>query len=232
MDDLLHTAEHQPLTDLEITTINNLLAAAHTFTNAELIHLIDRLRTPIQIRLTNAHTPVHQPAPVSPLHQPAPLSPLPLSPGQASPPQIPNAEIPPPLENPFQTILFKPSIIVPGPVARGDAPIHMNHPISLSNLAPPNTRFHQFVEQYGLSLQQLTIDLTLRRMFLLNRHLPPENVQYVLENVFHAFDLNSPYLSALTALARGTYLIHQTIDHLFCFSRLSHRALRNLINRQ
>ena len=234
LDDLLHTAEHQPLNDLEITAINNLLAAAHTFTHAELIYLIDRLQTAIQLRLHNAHLFVQQPAPVSPPHQPAPLNLLPLSPGQASPPQIPNAQIPPPLPNPFQTILFRRSIIVPGPVARGDAPIHINHPIeniNLPNLAPPNPRFHQLVEQYGLSRQQLTIDLTLRRMFLLNGHLPPEDIEYVLENVPHAYDSNSPYLRALTALARGTYSIQQTIALHFCFSRLSQRALRNLINR-
>ena len=68
------------------------------------------------------------------------MSPLPLSPGQASPPQIPNAQISPPLPNPFQTILFRPSIIVPGPVARGDAPIRINRPINnieLPAFGPP-----------------------------------------------------------------------------------------------
>ena len=87
------------------------------------------------------------------------------------------------------------------------------------------------VEQHGLLRQQLTIDLTLRRMFLLNGHLPLEDIEYVLENVPHAYDSNSPYLRALTSLARGTYSIQQTIALLFCFTRLSQRDLRNLINR-
>ena len=34
LDYLFLTAEHQPLNNLEITSINNLLAAAHTFTHA------------------------------------------------------------------------------------------------------------------------------------------------------------------------------------------------------
>ena len=65
LDDLLHTAENQLLNDLKITAINNLVAAAHTFTHEELIRLIDRLRTTIQQRLNNVHPPVQQPAPVS-----------------------------------------------------------------------------------------------------------------------------------------------------------------------
>ena len=131
LDDLLYTAEHQPLNDLEIIAINNLVAAAHIFTHEELIRLIDRLRTTIQLRLNNAHPPMQQPAPVSLSHQPAPLNPLPLSPGQASPPLIPNAQIPPHMLDLLadQPILFQRSIIVEGPVARGDAPIRINHPI-------------------------------------------------------------------------------------------------------
>ena len=81
LDDLLHTAEHQPLNDLKITAINNLVAAAHTFTHEGLIRLIESLRTTIQQRLNNVHPPGQQPAPVSPPHQPEPLSRLPLSPG-------------------------------------------------------------------------------------------------------------------------------------------------------
>ena len=133
---------------------------------------------------------------------------LPLSPGQASPPQIPNAHIPPPLPNPFQTISLRPSIIVPGPVARGDDPIHINHHIeyiNLPGLALPNPCFHQLIEQDGMSRQQLTIDLTLRSMLLLNGHLPSQDIQYVLKNLPHAYDSYSPYFLALTALARGTY---------------------------
>ena len=93
LDDLLHTAEHQPLNDLEITAINNLVAAAHTFTHERLIRQIDCLRTTIQQRLNNVHPPGQQPAPVSTPHQPAMLSRLPLSLDQASPPLISNDQI-------------------------------------------------------------------------------------------------------------------------------------------
>ena len=95
----------------------------------------------------------------------------------------------------------------------------------------PNDYFYQFVEQHGWSHHQLTLDLALRCMFLKNGDLFPNQILCVVENVPHGYESNSPYLRALTVFAVDSYTNEQVVAILFCVSRLTRRALINVIDR-
>ena len=68
-------------------------------------------------------------------------------------------------------------------------------------------------------------------MLLINGYLLIENIQYLPNNIFFAYEFNSPYLRARAVFALNSYINEQVVALLFCVSHLTRREVKNFINR-
>ena len=77
----------------------------------------------------------------------------------------------------------------------------------------------------------VTRDLELRRLFLMQGHLPQNEEQFEILQIPPAYQSQSDYLCALASLALMCYDFEQAFALLFCFSKLRRHALNNFFNR-
>ena len=151
-------------------------------------------------------------------------------------PVCPSAQVPPPLPVP---IVFGDTVVVKGRVKKGDNNVSIHRPNQVVNLPlvqEPGADFDLWLHTHGINSDHervtlLTRDLELRRRFLVQGDLSPEEQQFIVDRVPPAYDIHSVYLRSLAGYALSQYDSEQAFALLYCFSRLSSKALRNVIQR-
>ena len=151
-------------------------------------------------------------------------------------PVCPSAQIPPPLPEPIK---FGDGVVVPGRVKNGDKNVSIFRPNQVVNLPmvqEPDPNFPRWLHTHGIpddfaQLPAVTRDLELRRRFLVNGDLTQAEKQFIVDRVPPVYESNSMYLRALAGLALSQYDHEQAFALLFCFSRISTKAIKNLFQR-
>ena len=100
----------------------------------------------------------------------------------------------------------------------------------------PDPNFPRWLHTHGIpddfaQLPAVTRDLELRRRFLVNGDLTQAEKQFIVDRVPPVYESNSMYLRALAGLALSQYDHEQAFALLFCFSRISTKAIKNLFQR-
>ena len=74
-------------------------------------------------------------------------------------------------------------------------------------------------------------DLELRRLFLMQGHLPQDEKQFMISHIPPAYQIQYDYLPALAGLALMCYDREQAFDCRLCFSKLRRHALNKFFTR-
>ena len=171
-----------------------------------------------------------------PLPQLAPTEAIPDSQNSVQDmPLIPNAQVPPPPPTP---VVFGMRQLLPGQARNGDANVTINYPTPTVDLPPiQNDGFlEQWLREQNLNdiilrTAEVTRDLDIRRRFLMEGHLTPEQQEFVVSRIPPAYRSTSHYLYALARLALHCFNYEQAFALMFCFTRIHRDKVGNLLDR-
>ena len=144
-----------------------------------------------------------------------------------------SAQLPPP---PPAPINFGDAVVVTGKVKKGDTSVYIHRPseeVTLPIIQNPGPDFSRWLHNHGINtdytkMTSFTRDLELRRRFLMQGDLTPEEQQFIVDRVPPVYENSPNYLRALAGYALSQFDSEQAFALLYCFSRLTNKALRKL----
>jgi sentrin-specific protease 1 len=163
------------------------------------------------------------------------FEPLPLSQNDEDLPVCPSAQLPPP---PPAPINFGDTVIVAGNIKKGDSAVCIHRPsenVFLPIIQTPGVDFNHWLHTHGITFEPaqlpvLTRDLELRRRFLMQGDLTSEEQQFIVDRVPPVYENTPKYLRALAGHALLQFNCEQAFALIYCFSRLTTKSLRKIID--
>ena len=136
-----------------------------------------------------------------------------------------SAQVPPP---PPVPINFGDAVVVAGKVKKGDTSVIIHRPseeVTLPIIQTPGPDFSCWLHKHGINtdytkMTTFTRDLELRRRFLMQGDLTPEEQQFIVDRVPPVYENSPNYLRALAGFALSQFDSEQSFALLYCFSRL------------
>ena len=161
------------------------------------------------------------------------FKPLSQSENEEELPVCQSAQLPPP---PPAPINFGDAVVVTGKVKKGDTSVCIHRPseeVTLPIIQNPGPDFSRWLHNHGINtdyskMTSFTRDLELRRRFLMQGDLSPEEQQFIVDRVPPVYENSPNYLRALAGYALSQFDSEQAFALLYCFSRLTNKALRKL----
>lgn len=149
-------------------------------------------------------------------------------------PLMPFAQVPLPSH-----VVFTRTLVLQGPLLRGESRVSINYPAAHTALLPqfvrPDIGFSMWLQEHGVAgeLQRLNVlmrDLELRRRFLIHERPTQEEEDFVIEHIPHASISSPPYLRALVGLAIHLFDDMHVFPLLFCFTKWRSKTLQRFLD--